>query len=129
MSKVIRTDYFRKSQNLKYFPIYTKKHCIYECLIDIVYASCECMAPYFPRTVMLYAKENCTFSQHSFCVANHITAFNHELCHCKEECFYGTKFVYYKNRDPFYFEPRFTSLDIKYFMRVNYFYDLRSKIR
>ena len=33
----------RESDVLKYFNLYTKKHCIYECLIDLVIKSCKCV--------------------------------------------------------------------------------------
>ena len=44
----IEQNIFRDSDLLRYFGSYTKKHCIYECLIDMVYKSCDCVAPYFP---------------------------------------------------------------------------------
>ena len=87
-----------KVTKLKYFEIYTKRHCHFECSVEYIarqgspdhlcpslgrtqalYRKCGCRAAFFPRKM----EENykvCDFYQHAFCIAEEIINFDYDIC-------------------------------------------------
>lgn len=74
-------------QSLKYMPVYTEGHCIFECKVKQILESCGCSAPFFPPTVDRSKYPDCSVYDHVTCVKNELIKFKtRATCKCEKDC-------------------------------------------
>jgi len=77
----------RVPSGLTHFEHYTKKQCMYQCLIDRIEAECNCSSILFPQNRNESLRlQPCTFIQQSICTSKFIKIFEYNTCNCPAEC-------------------------------------------